>query len=195
MSGIFISYRVGQTGAVAHVLFERLVDHFGPEAVYLDARSIAPGEDFSRSLYTRLVGSDVVVAVIGPDWTTVSGTDGRPKIMNENDFVRRELAEALARNIPVIPLLVESARMPARDELPADLQSLAHRQYVHLRVRDGDQAVNQLVDSIKALVSELRHRQGPVNRGPTPGTIAGGVIANINVGGMNHISINDVERR
>jgi hypothetical protein len=41
-----------------------------------------------------------------------------------NDFVRIEIAAALQRNIPVIPILLEGATIPKAAELPEDLKEL-----------------------------------------------------------------------
>jgi hypothetical protein len=49
-----------------------------------------------------------------------------------DDFVRLEVEAALTRNIRVVPILVEGARMPRADELPPGIAKLAHRQALEL---------------------------------------------------------------
>ena len=49
--------------------------------------------------------------------------------------MRLEIEAALARNICVIPVLIEGARMPRADELPDSLAKLARRQAIELRPR------------------------------------------------------------
>src|SRR5262249_4472698 len=51
------------------------------------------------------------------------------------DFVRLEVAQALARDIRVIPLLIDRTEMPSSTLLPDDLKSLAFRNA--LRVDSG----------------------------------------------------------
>src|SRR5262249_6566021 len=45
-----------------------------------------------------------------------------------NDFVRIEIQAALDRNIPVVPILLDSTSMPRSDDLPQPLKPLARRQ-------------------------------------------------------------------
>jgi len=58
---------------------------------------------------------------------------GRRRLDLPRDPVRIELGAALKREIPVIPVLVNGAAMPHEDDLPDDLQSLAHRHGLELR--------------------------------------------------------------
>ena len=75
---------------------------------------------------------DVLLVLIGDRWLTVTGQDGRRRLDNPDDFVRLEIEAALSRDVPVIPILVEGARMPRADELPASLSKLARRQALEL---------------------------------------------------------------
>jgi hypothetical protein len=52
---------------------------------------------------------------------------------NPNDFVRVEVAAALQREIPVIPILLEATRVPSANQLPEDIQELSLRSgvFVH----------------------------------------------------------------
>ena len=69
-------------------------------------------------------------AVIGPDWLNAREDDGNRRLDSPNDFVRIEIAAALRRDIPVIPILLDNSRMPRADQLPDDLKELALRQGV-----------------------------------------------------------------
>ena len=55
------------------------------------------------------------------------GWAGRRRRDNPEDFVRLEIAAALARNIRVIPALVQAASMPRSTDLPDVLSMLARR--------------------------------------------------------------------
>ena len=63
-----------------------------------------------------------MLAVIGPDWATVSDSHGRPRLSDPGDVVRMEIATALQTGKPVIPVLVGGASMP--DEASA---AVGHR--------------------------------------------------------------------
>jgi hypothetical protein len=54
-------------------------------------------------------------------------TEGKRRIDDPRDHVRLELELALTRNIPVIPVLVRKANIPAENALPPSLRSLAYR--------------------------------------------------------------------
>ena len=47
------------------------------------------------------------------------------RLNSPSDFVRVEIAAALQRDIPVIPILLEGTKVPRADQLPDDLQELA----------------------------------------------------------------------
>jgi hypothetical protein len=57
----------------------------------------------------------------------------KERIDDPYDHVRLELELALARNIPVIPVLVRNCSIPAADKLPGSLQSLAYRNGINVR--------------------------------------------------------------
>ena len=45
-----------------------------------------------------------------------------------DDWVRLEIARALARNVRVVPVLVDGATLPKKNSLPEDIRSLVDRQ-------------------------------------------------------------------
>src|SRR5262249_4727104 len=73
---------------------------------------------------------------------------------NDRDFVRFELAEAFRRGIPVVPVLVDGARMPRGSELPDNLLYLTRPQAEFLRQEtfdaDVEKIAKRLVDDIRA---------------------------------------------
>lgn len=123
---IFISYRRSDSLSETGRIYDRLVSEFDQTRVFRDVDSIPLGVAFADCLDAALGQCEVVLVVIGKTWTTVSEPDGTRRLDNPNDFVRREVESALKRGISIIPLLVSSARMPQRSELPESLQSLAN---------------------------------------------------------------------
>jgi len=76
--------------------------------------SIELGDDFVEMI-TRAVGScDVLLALIGDQWLTITDEDGRRRVDDPNDFVRVEIEAALTRNVRVIPILVDGGADAAR---------------------------------------------------------------------------------
>jgi TIR domain len=128
MSGvIFISYRRSDAEGEAGRLYDDVVRLFGSGSVFMDVSDIHPGKDFRQVLTDNVSKCAVLLAIIGPNWTSVTDASGARRLDQPNDFVRLEVAPALARGIDVIPVLVHGARMPTAAKLPEDLQNLAYR--------------------------------------------------------------------
>lgn len=129
---IFISYRRDDSSGHVGRLHDALVRHLGPDCVFMDIDSIAPGADFVEVLSHSLEQAAVVVVVMGGRWAGVK-PDGTRRIDDERDFVRMEVAKALKDPaVRVIPVLVNRASMMAEDELPPDLKPLAHRNAIEV---------------------------------------------------------------
>jgi hypothetical protein len=121
---IFMSYRREETAYPAGWLFDRLARQFGRQQVFKDVDSIEPGDDFVEVITTAVESCDVLLALIGGRWLTIAGQDGRRRLDDPGDFVRLEIEAALARQVRVIPVLVDGARMPRAEELPPSLAKL-----------------------------------------------------------------------
>lgn len=173
---IFISYRRDDTEGEAGRLFDDLTRAFGNEAVFMDVSGIEPGTDFRKAIDDNVACCGVLLAIIGPTWATITGSDGQPRLDNENDYVRLEISSALRRNIAVIPVLVHEAHMPHADQLPDDLKNLAYRNSVeitHARwnsdVQLLVQALEQYVHATKATEAAPVHATVPVQLPPLRG--------------------------
>src|SRR5436853_7871841 len=109
---IFLSYRRGDSAGFAGRLFDALVQDLGRDRVFRDIDTIPAGAEFS-DVITHALGSCVAaVVVIGPDWLSVATSDGRRRLDDPRDFVRMEVAAALARRIPVVPVPVGGPPVP-----------------------------------------------------------------------------------
>src|SRR5512147_1837056 len=135
---IFISYRRGQDAAAAGRLYDRLEHTFSAQRLFMDVDNIPPGEDFVAVLEAQVAACDVLLALIGRGWITATDNTGR-RLENLKDFVRIEIASALAQGKRVIPVLIGDATMPRANEMPEELMPLTRRQAVritHERFRD-----------------------------------------------------------
>src|ERR687897_2239906 len=121
---VFISYRRDESAGYAGWIADSFEEYFGEDKVFRDIDSLEPGLDFSEAIERALESSEVLVAVIGRNWSTATDTAGHKRLENPDDYVRVEIATALQRNIRVIPLLVQGAAMPSASELPDDLARL-----------------------------------------------------------------------
>jgi hypothetical protein len=145
---ILVSYRREDSVAYAGRLADRLKDHFGAEHVFLDIDAIRFGDDFVHAIEASLKSCDVVVAVIGPEWASVTDASGRRRLDRPDDFVRLEIATALERGIRVVPALVGGAAVPEAHLLPPDLAPLARRQALEISDDAFHHDVNRLIRAI-----------------------------------------------
>src|SRR6516165_8271259 len=112
MSGqIYICYRREESKWAARSLRDRLRSDFDRKQIFMDLDSIALGEDFVKVIETTVAKCDVLIAVIGNDWLALKDEFGERRLDNPEDFVRVEIAAALRREICVIPVLVDGAKM------------------------------------------------------------------------------------
>jgi hypothetical protein len=126
-SKVFISYRREDSAGTAGRVRDRLAGEFGGDLLFMDVDGIPLGVNFVKVLQQEVAKCGVLLAVIGRDWLDVRDEQGRRRLDAADDFVRVEIAAALHRNIPVIPILLEGTQVPKRDQLPGDLQELALR--------------------------------------------------------------------
>ncbi len=129
---IFISYRREEASYPVGWLFRQLADHFGKDQVFRDVVSIRPGDDFVDTITAAVGSCEVLLAVIGGRWLTATDERGRRRLDDPGDYVRLEIETALKRDVRVIPILVDDARMPGADALPLSLAMLARRQALEL---------------------------------------------------------------
>ena len=149
MAQIFISYRRTDTAYLAATLSDKLQERFGADSVFFDVDSIPPGVDF-REYIDKAVGQcKVLLALIGDNWFGADG-QGNRRIDEQDDYVRVEIESALKRKIPVIPVLVENARMPSARELPASIEKMALRNASEVRAgRDLRQHLARLIEDVE----------------------------------------------
>jgi hypothetical protein len=128
VSGIFISYRHGDTAAWAGRLSDTLKNSLGRISVFRDIEDIPPGVEFETFIGEQVGSCRALIALIGPNWLTATDDAGRRRLDDAKDFVRTEIASALTRNVPVVPVLVAGAQMPRAEDLPEVLKPLSRRQ-------------------------------------------------------------------
>lgn len=174
MQGIFISYRREDSEGQAGRLFDDLVAHFGRDAVFMDVANIKKGLDFRRSIEEQVAACGVLLVMIGKHWLGAAAADGRPRLADVNDFVRLETAAALARSIPVVPVLVQGAAMPLEQDLPDALKALAFRNGTELTHARWESDVKALIADLQPYVGKPVDPSG--NGGEEPPKRKGWVI-------------------
>jgi len=129
---IFVSYRREDNPHITGRIYDRLVTRFGGNAVFKDVDSIPIGVDFREHLRKQLGRCAVLVAVIGKNWNPPAASGDR-RLNDPRDHLRIEIESALERHTPVIPVLVDGIEMPAEDDLPPSLGSLAYHNGIAIR--------------------------------------------------------------
>jgi tetratricopeptide (TPR) repeat protein len=161
---IFINYRREDSISTAGRLHDRLAQAFGRKNIFMDVDHIPAGVDFVAHLNSQVAACKIVLVVIGPHWLDAKDESGGRRLDNPDDFVTIEIATALARNIRVVPILVDGAGMPKARELPDSLKLLARRQAVEVRQlhfgRDAEALVERVREALNGDSVTLRLWRG-----------------------------------
>ena len=142
---IFINYRREDSTGTAARLHDRLAQEFGRENLFEDV----VGVDLKARLSDEVAACPVFLTVIGPNWLDAKDEAGQRRLHHPDDLVAVEIAAALARNICIIPVLVDGARMPKLSWLPDSLKPLAGCQAVEVRQSHFDRDVEALVERVR----------------------------------------------
>ncbi|MDH3412939.1 MAG: TIR domain-containing protein [Gammaproteobacteria bacterium] len=143
MASIFISYRkTGVDKASSLHLAEDLREAFGDDAVFRDEKGLGLGK-FDDQLLRQIKSCRTMIAVIGPAWIDRIADLSQPR-----DWVRKELEEGLKRQILIVPLLVDSARLLDESDLPGSLHGLLEYQFFPIHQRHWKKDIGDVIDSL-----------------------------------------------
>jgi hypothetical protein len=147
---VFISYRRDDSRYQARMIHAAFCKVIPRDHVFMDVDSIPPGSNFRKILKDWVNQCEVLLALIGPGW--IDARDPKTtwrRLDNPSDFVRIEIAEALARDIPVVPVLIDGALLPDIGLLPDDLKELVDRQAEFVEYRTFDADVDRLIKKLR----------------------------------------------
>lgn len=172
MGGVFINYRSRDHPLGAAAIDECLATRFGPDNVFRDCVSLRPGEFYPTEIMRALRDSDVLVAIIGPDWLTLTDeSSGTRLIDNDHDWVRREIVWGLRHKLPIVPVLLigtpRDAVQPRPSEVPRALRPFTLLQALKVSNRRFRDDISRLTDRLVELVPSLG-RHGPLTPATTP---------------------------
>jgi tetratricopeptide (TPR) repeat protein len=125
---IFVNYRRADAAADARSIFQRLAQTIGRDQLFIDIDSIEKGSHFPSVLDRVLNQCRVMLVIIGRDWIDAKNEKGARRLSDPNDYVRLEIATALRREIPIIPVRIDGAPLPASKELPPDIGKMCSYQ-------------------------------------------------------------------
>ena len=163
---IFISY-VGKDKSLALRLYDRLAEHFGRDAVFVDFAQFTAGLSWFEQIDRAVVveSCTVLLVVIGRSWSP-------------SEHIRIEVAHALKLGLNVIPVLVGGAKMPKAERLPMEIADLTRRQALALPDDHWETAVRKLI-------GEIESRKTP----PIPNPPAAGDVRTNPIDGLNYVYI------
>ena len=107
----------------------------------MDTRSGFEPKPLRAKLITEIYRCQTFVVLIDPGTCT--------RLNNPNDWVRFEIGRAILRGKTIVPVLVEGAGFPAKEDLPDDIKGLADKTAIRLTTSE-------------ALSETLRRNLGPI---------------------------------
>src|SRR5262249_22793083 len=102
---------------------------------------------------------DAMLSLMGPSWLNAKDETNQRRLDKPDDFVAIEIEAALARNILVIPVLVDGTHMPKASELPASLRPLALRNAIQIRNTNFGSDAEQLITKLREALALGRREQ------------------------------------
>lgn len=145
---VFINYRRSDVAGHAGRLYDDLSQRLGADQVFMDVDTIPVGVDFAEVVREALGRCDIVLALIGKSWSDTRDRTGRRRLDRPDDYVRVELETALEHRIPILPILLQDAEMPAESELPASLAFLARVNALDLSDRRWRRDIDLLYEQL-----------------------------------------------
>ena len=165
MTMIMVSYRRADAQDMAGRIADYLIAKYGENSVFFDVNSIPTGVNYHNRIEKAIVGSDVIVAVIGQHWVGQNPDGKTSRLHDPGDPVRVEIESAMKHNKPILPLLVNGATMPEESDLPDSLREL--HAYNGARIDSGQDFrihMRRLIDSINETLGTTDQPPPP----PTP---------------------------
>lgn len=150
---LFVAYRRSDAPGHAHRVGDGLITYFGKGQVFKDIESLPYGVDFVDFIREKLQRAFVMVVVIGPEWAK------DPRLQDPEDLHREEIRTALERGLHVVPVLVNGATMPRKDELPEDIRPLHRKNAVEMTDKRWDYDANVLVRTVEGFLAESPRRK------------------------------------
>lgn len=131
----------------------------------MDVDTVEPGVDFVRAIEKAVGECDVLVALIGKRWLG-GEPGGTSRLDNTKDYVRLEVSAALARDIRVIPVLVDGMTMPNEDSLPSPVQPITRRNAIEVSNTRFNYDVEQLITAVRKILdtSEVKAEEDSGSR-------------------------------
>lgn len=158
---LFISYRRADGAEMAQRIQSRLKINEPSAVVFLDEAVMTGGEDFTEQIREAIEQADLFLLLIGP---YLHSPEGRRRLKNTSDVLRREVAWAMRKYVPIIPVLLDDADMPSTRALPEELRAVAQLHAERLRADHFGSDWGQLLASMVELLQKRAARDRAVEQ-------------------------------
>jgi hypothetical protein len=149
---IYICHKRTDSRALTGRIHAHLGHVLGASHVHMDA-SESESADLAEPELAALSACSIGVLIIGPNWSA-------PIPEGASDVAAHELQVLCDRGVPVVPVLVDGAAVPAPGFLPPSIANRLEREAVLIRAdRDFPYGLEQLLHSI-----DIASGQGPHSR-------------------------------
>ena len=129
---VFICYRHRDSESAAGRFHDNL-ERIPHVKVFQDVGSVGPGNNIDNKIHNAISDCNYFFVVIGNNFGQVIDNKGKKRLFKDKDPVRSEIELAIELNKPVIPILVEGAKMPDGSDLPDNIAELAKIKGFQLR--------------------------------------------------------------
>jgi formylglycine-generating enzyme required for sulfatase activity len=155
MTTVFLSYRRTDTERAVILLRVMLENHLLRQArIFHDQKTLQFGALWLEQIDRHLQRGDICIVVIGPLWLT--DAEGQRPLWNPENIHRQEIEKSLERDLTVIPLTVNSAPLPSKQDLPVSIQPLLDWQSYDIQISESGELTgsDKLIDRINFLVRQ-----------------------------------------
>jgi small GTP-binding protein len=149
VSRIFISYRREDTAGYAGRICASLKHRFGEDEVFMDVEGIEPGEDFVAVVDERIKSAELVLALIGKQWSTSADPEGNLRLWQPDDLLRLEIAAAIERRIRIVPVLLSGSTMPGARDVPDLLVPVTRLNAFEVRDQFFEDSMTRLAEYVQ----------------------------------------------
>ncbi|MDZ4779882.1 MAG: toll/interleukin-1 receptor domain-containing protein [Planctomycetia bacterium] len=136
---VFISYRRENGGQMAQLLHIALSAR--GYAPFMDVRDLGSGA-FDEALERHIQAAEDFVVVLAPG--------SLDRCRDSADWLRREIALALASNLNIVPLLLDGFVMPSASEVPDDIAPLVMRHAVSYSHENATACLDRMISMLKS---------------------------------------------
>ena len=153
MARVFVSYRRADGAYGVGWLAERLrsLDSINEVQTAFHDGGLKAGDNFHQALEKEIADSDLLIAVIGPQWRG-DAADGPSRIQDQDDWVVREIAAAFEQNKLVVPVILSGGEHPLASQVHPSIAEIARLHAVRF---GSERDLNTIVDQVEQRLREI----------------------------------------